>query len=59
MGDLRAAVRRMEEAWILRREIVVELAAGNAVIALGESNGGEYAVSSEIISGGKPFTNYA
>lgn len=59
MGSLRAAVRRMAEAWVLRREIVAELEAGNPVIALGDFNDGEHAVSSEIISGEVPFKNYA
>jgi endonuclease/exonuclease/phosphatase family metal-dependent hydrolase len=59
MGSLRAAIRRMAEAWVLRREIVAELEAGNPVIALGDFNDGEHAVSSEIISGERPFKNYA
>ncbi|HBZ44699.1 MAG TPA: alpha-1,4 polygalactosaminidase [Maritimibacter sp.] len=59
MGALRAAVRRMAEAWVLRREIVAELAIGNPVIAVGDFNDGEHAVSSEIISGEVPFRNYA
>jgi len=59
LGSLRAAVRRMAEAWVLRREIVSELAAGNPVVALGDFNDGEHAVSSEIIAGEVPFKNYA
>ena len=59
LGSLRAAVRRMAEAWVLRREIVAELQKGNPVIALGDFNDGEYAVSSEIISGEVPFKNYS
>jgi endonuclease/exonuclease/phosphatase family metal-dependent hydrolase len=59
MGSLRAAIRRMAEAWVLRREIVAELESGNPVIALGDFNDGEHAVSSEIISGERPFKNYA
>ncbi|SHG88503.1 endonuclease/exonuclease/phosphatase family protein [Marivita hallyeonensis] len=59
MGSLRAAVRRMAEAWILRREILAELSAGRPVIAMGDYNDGEHAVSSEIISGERPFKNYA
>ncbi|KNG92627.1 endonuclease/exonuclease/phosphatase family protein [Pseudaestuariivita atlantica] len=58
-GALRAALRRMAEAWVLRREIVAELRAGRSVIALGDFNDGEHAVSSEIISGEVPFKNYA
>jgi endonuclease/exonuclease/phosphatase family metal-dependent hydrolase len=59
MGSLRAAIRRMAEAWVLRREIVAELEAGNPVVALGDFNDSEHAVSSEIISGERPFKNYA
>ena len=59
LGSLRAAVRRMAEAWVLRREIVKELQAGNPVMVTGDFNDGEHAVSSEIISGETPFKNYA
>lgn len=59
LGSLRAAVRRMAEAWVLRREIVKELQAGNPVAVVGDFNDGEHAVSSEIISGEAPFKNYA
>lgn len=59
LGSLRAAVRRMAEAWVLRREIVAELDAGHPVVALGDFNDGEHAVSAEIISGEIPFRNYA
>ena len=59
LGALRAAVRRMAEAWVLRAEILSELNAGNPVIAMGDYNDGEHAVSSEIISGERPFKNYA
>jgi len=59
LGSMRAAVRRMAEAWVLRREIVAELAAGNPVVVLGDFNDGEHAVSSEIISGEVPFKNYS
>lgn len=58
LGSLRAAVRRMAEAWVLRREIVSELRAGRPVMVLGDFNDGEHAVSSEIISGETPFKNY-
>lgn len=58
MGSLRSAVRRMAEAWVLRREIVAELNRGNPVIAMGDFNDGEHAVSSEIVSGEVPFKNY-
>ncbi|SHG50772.1 endonuclease/exonuclease/phosphatase family protein [Cognatishimia maritima] len=59
MGAMRAAVRRMAEAWVLRREIVAELTAGHPVMVTGDFNDGEHAVSSEIISGETPFKNYA
>lgn len=59
MGNLRAAVRRMAEAWVLRRAIVTEITAGNPVMVLGDFNDGEDAVSSEIISGEAPFKNYS
>jgi hypothetical protein len=59
LGAMRAAVRRMAEAWVLRCEIVKELEAGNPVVVTGDFNDGEHAVSSEIISGETPFKNYA
>ena len=58
LGTLRSATRRMAEAWVLRREIIEELKAGNPVMVLGDFNDGEHAVSSEIISGEAPFKNY-
>lgn len=58
MGALRSAVRRMAEAWVLRRAIVGELRQGRPVMVLGDFNDGEHAVSSEIISGEVPFRNY-
>ncbi|KPP89577.1 MAG: putative extracellular nuclease [Rhodobacteraceae bacterium HLUCCA08] len=59
MGSLRAALRRMAEAWVLRRAVVAELDAGHPVMVLGDFNDGEHAVSSEIIAGEVPFKNYA
>ncbi len=59
LGSLRSALRRMAEAWVLRREIVTELEAGRPVLCLGDFNDAEHAVSSEIISGEHPFKNYA
>ena len=59
MGALRAALRRMAEAWVLRDLIVRELKAGHPVMVLGDFNDGEHAVSSEIISGEVPFKNYS
>lgn len=59
MGALRAALRRMAEAWVLRKLIVEELEAGNPVMVLGDFNDSEHAVSSEIITGENPFKNYS
>ncbi len=59
LGALRAALRRMAEAYVLRSLIVEELAKGHPVMAMGDFNDGEHAVSSEIISGETPFRNYA
>lgn len=59
MGALRSALRRMAEAWVLRDLIVKELRDGRPVMALGDFNDGEHAVSSEIIAGEVPFRNYA
>ncbi len=58
MGSLRAAIRRMAEAWVLRARIVDELNAGHPVMVMGDFNDGEHAVSSEIIAGEVPFKNY-
>lgn len=59
MGSLRAALRRMAEAWVLRREVLDELDNGNPVMVLGDFNDSEHAVSSEILTGETPFKNYA
>lgn len=59
LGAARAAMRRMAEAWVLRKLVVEEINAGNPVVVLGDFNDGEHAVSSEIISGEVPFKNYA
>ena len=59
LGAARAAMRRMAEAWVLRRAVVSELQQGRPVMVLGDFNDSENAVSSEIISGEKPFKNYA
>lgn len=59
LGALRSALRRMGEAWVLRRAILDELAQGFPVMVLGDFNDGEHAVSSEMISGEVPFKNYA
>ncbi|CUH65832.1 Endonuclease/Exonuclease/phosphatase family protein [Thalassovita gelatinovora] len=59
IGSLRSALRRMAEAWVLRRAILAELDKGRPVIALGDFNDGEHSVSSEIVSGETPFINYS
>ncbi|MEO0358470.1 MAG: alpha-1,4 polygalactosaminidase, partial [Pseudomonadota bacterium] len=59
LGSLRAGLRRMAEAWVLRRAVVAEINAGHPVMVLGDFNDGEHAVSSEIIRGETPFKNYA
>lgn len=59
LGGLRSALRRMTEAYVLRRAIVAEIEAGHPVMAMGDFNDGENAVSSEIVSGEHPFKNYA
>lgn len=59
LGSMRSAMRRMAEAWVLRRLIVEELEAGHPVMVLGDFNDSETAVSSEIIAGERPFKNYA
>ncbi len=58
-GELRAALRRCGEALVLRRLILEEIGQGNPVIALGDFNDNEHAVSSQIIAGEKPFHNYS
>ena len=59
LGSLRAGLRRMAEAWVLRRAILAELALDRPVMVLGDFNDSEHAVSSEIITGETPFKNYA
>lgn len=59
LGNLRAGLRRMAEAWVLRGLILDELLAGHPVMVLGDFNDGEHAVSTEIITGEAPFRNYA
>ncbi|WP_299192913.1 endonuclease/exonuclease/phosphatase family protein [uncultured Litoreibacter sp.] len=59
LGALRAATRRMAEAWVLHRLIVEELQKGHPVMVLGDFNDSENAVSSEIIAGERPFKNYS
>ncbi len=59
LGALRSALRRMAEAWVLRREIVAELERDAPVMVLGDFNDSEDSVSSEIVAGEAPFRNYS
>ena len=59
LGAMRAAIRRMGEALVLRRAILEELKKNRPVLVLGDFNDGEHSVSSEIITGEAPFKNYA
>ncbi len=59
LGSLRAGLRRMAEAWVLRTAILKSLDAGQPVMVLGDFNDSEHAVSTEIITGEAPFKNYA
>ncbi len=59
LGSLRAGLRRMAEAWVLRKLVLDALNAGEPVMVLGDLNDGEHAVSTEIITGETPFRNYA
>lgn len=59
LGALKAGLRRMAEAWVLRRLILEELRHGHPVIVLGDYNDAEHSVAAEIIAGERPFVNYA
>ncbi len=59
MGALRSSLRRMGEAYVLRRLILAELALDRPVMVLGDMNDSVNSVSSEILSGERPFKNYA
>ncbi|NNK68312.1 MAG: alpha-1,4 polygalactosaminidase [Rhodobacteraceae bacterium] len=59
LGALRSGMRRTAEAFVLRRAILAELKQGHPVMVMGDFNDGEHAVSSEIITGERPFKNYA
>ncbi|MEM1372519.1 MAG: endonuclease/exonuclease/phosphatase family protein, partial [Pseudomonadota bacterium] len=59
LGSLRAALRRMAEAWVLRQAILDELKENRPVMVLGDFNDSEHSVSTEIITGEVPFKNYA
>lgn len=59
LGSLRAGLRRMAEAWVLRRAVLAELKKNRPVMVLGDFNDGEHAVSTEIITGETAFKNYS
>ena len=59
LGELRSMLRRTAEAAVLRELIVAELAKDNPVFVLGDMNDGDHAVSSAVITGERPFKNYA
>lgn len=59
LGALRSGLRRMAEAWVLRREVLAELAENRPVMVLGDFNDSEHSVSTEIVTGEAPFKNYA
>ena len=59
MGALRAALRRMGEALVLRRMVLQDMRQGRPVVVLGDMNDSLTSVSSEILSGERPFKNYA
>ncbi|WP_069298840.1 endonuclease/exonuclease/phosphatase family protein [Neptunicoccus sediminis] len=59
VGELRSMLRRTAEAAVLREMIVAELKADHPVFVLGDMNDGDHAVSSAVITGERPFKNYA
>ncbi len=59
VGEMRAAVRRMAEASVLRGLILADLKKGRPVIAMGDFNDSEHSVVSAIVSGETPFKNYS
>ncbi|HDR29583.1 endonuclease/exonuclease/phosphatase family protein [Rhodovulum sp.] len=58
LGLLRASLRRMAEAWVLRKLVVDELEAGNPVAVLGDLNATPQSATQQIIAGERPFTDY-
>ena len=59
LGEMRASVRRMAEAAVLREQILKDLKKHRAVMAMGDFNDSEHSVVSAIVSGEKPFKNYS
>lgn len=58
MGVLRSALRRMAEAWLLRKLVVDELQEGHPVMVLGDLNATPQSATQAIIAGERPFTDY-
>ena len=58
-GEVRAALRRMTEALVVREHVVAELNQDRPVVVLGDFNDNEHSVVSAIIAGEKPFKNYS
>lgn len=57
-GFLRAALRRMAEACVMRRMVIEELRAGHPVLVLGDFNAPETTTSSLILEGEAPLPDY-
>lgn len=58
LGTLRAALRRMAEAWVLRRLILQDLEAGHPVVVMGDLNDPGHSITQEIIAGERPAVDY-
>lgn len=58
LGFLRAGLRRMTEAWVLRRLVLEELGDGRPVIVLGDLNDNLHSPTQEIICGERPAADY-
>lgn len=59
IGELRSMLRRTAEAVVVRRWVLAELQEGRPVVVLGDLNDADNAVSSAVITGERPFKNYA
>ncbi|RAP40995.1 alpha-1,4 polygalactosaminidase [Rhodovulum viride] len=59
MGALRSGLRRMSEAWVLRRLVLDELALDRPVIVLGDLNDDDRSATHEIICGERPLPDYS
>lgn len=57
LGTLRATLRRLAEAYALRKLVLEELAHGHPVIVLGDFNDVESAISTRIVMGERPVTD--